>query len=280
MKKKINVKKILLILGVIVLVAVAGLGVYNMFFNGEWVNIKGQKLNSYTEASGGDMNGSHRSFSIKRVDDQKALVSYSKARWYGEDPAVEEYYTDVKVLDEIDAVVRKYHMNRWNNKKFTNMFIADAGNDSYYFTYDEEYISFSSQYYPSGYAKKLAEIDEVVKPYTENLAKLPGLVVPANEEWNLYIPVEHEVGLYASQYCEGKLYLKLVNDTEETVKYTRNITVTDPSTGKILASNDSTYEEAVNPHYTGEEYIKIDERLVSGTYEAKLGDYICTFVIE
>ena len=280
MKKKINFKKILLVLLIVVMAVLAGLGVYNMFFNGEWVNIKGQKLNSYTESSGGDMNGSHRSFSIKRVDDQKALVSYSKARWYGEDPAVEEYYTDVKVLDEIDAIVRKYHMNRWNNKKFTNMFIADGGSDSYYFAYDEESFSFSSQYYPSKYATKLAKIKEAVKPYTQNLKKLPGLVVPVNEEWSLYIPAEKEAALYASQYCEGKLYLKLVNDTEETVKYTRNITVTDLSTGKVLATKDSTYEESVNPHYSGEEYIRIDERLKAGTYEAKLGEYTCTFVIE
>ena len=143
-----------------------------MFRN--YVNIRGQKLNSYSYSTGGGMEGAYYRETVKKYED-KALIRTESASWHSEEPTVTEYLTDASVLDEIEAIVRKHKMNFWNRKKFTNMFVSDGESYSYSFNFDDAYISFSSQIYPLPYSKKLDELDAVVKKYIENGEKLPGM---------------------------------------------------------------------------------------------------------
>lgn len=59
------------------------------------------------------------------------------------------------MLDDIEQIVRKYKMNFWNKRKFTNMFISDGESTSYTFSFDKTRIYFSSQFYPAMYGMKL-----------------------------------------------------------------------------------------------------------------------------
>lgn len=129
-----------------------------------YINIKGQKLNEYYYSVGGGMTGGYYNEKIKREGDQ-AVIRTAEASFHNEEPIKNEYVVDASVLEEIETVVRKYKMNFWHRKKFTNMFIADGESESFTFGFDENSINFSSQIYPAEYGNKLKEIKEIVNKY-------------------------------------------------------------------------------------------------------------------
>lgn len=129
-----------------------------------YINIKGQKLNEYYYSVGGGMTGGYYRKKIKR-NGTNAIISTEEASFHNEEPVKSESIVEAAVLDEIEAVVRKYRMNFWNRKKFTNMFISDGESESFSFCFDENSISFSSQIYPQKYGDKLKEIKEIVNKY-------------------------------------------------------------------------------------------------------------------
>ena len=127
-------------------------------------NINRQKLNEYCFSTGGGMTGGYHVERVKR-NGENAVISIEEASFHNEAPVKSEYPADVSILDEIEAVVRKYRMNFWHRKKFTNMFVADGASKSYSFEFDKKSISFSSQIYPPRYRKKLKELNEIVNKY-------------------------------------------------------------------------------------------------------------------
>ena len=164
MKKfKNNKRKFLLVLCSVIVLVIGGVYVMTGLFK---PSIRNQHLNKYQYSSGGGMDGGFHVESVTRYDSGHAIVMIKQAQWYYQDPVVEEYLVDDAILDEIETVVRKYRMNRWDNKKFTNMFVCDGASYSYSFSFDESYIHFSSQIYPVKYSKKLRQIDEIIKNNT------------------------------------------------------------------------------------------------------------------
>lgn len=138
---------------------------------GNYISIRGQHLNEYRCSCGGGMTGGYNNKTVKRFEDH-ALIKIESAEWHSQDPTVIEYQTDVAVLDEIEAIVRKYKMNHWNRKKFTNMFVHDGESTGYHFSFDDAEISFSSQIYPELYREKLAEIDSVIEAHIEKMLEV------------------------------------------------------------------------------------------------------------
>lgn len=146
----------------------------DIFMFNNYVNIRGSQLNTFVCGSGGGMTGGYYRETVKGHEG-RALISIESAEWHSQEPTVTEYLTDIAVLAELEAVIRKYKMNFWNRKKFTHEFIADGESQSYRFIFDNAEISFSSQIYPLRYRKKLQELDGIVKKYIENGEKLPGV---------------------------------------------------------------------------------------------------------
>lgn len=130
-----------------------------------YVNIRKQNLVKYQYTSGGGMTGGHYSETVTIYDDTRALISIEETEWYDADPVIREYIADKAILDELENVIRRYHMNFWDNKTFTDMFIADGESRSYSFDFDDSGISFSSQFYPAIYRKKLDKLDEIINKY-------------------------------------------------------------------------------------------------------------------
>lgn len=135
-----------------------------MFKN--YVNIRDQHLNTYSYNCGGGMTGGYDRKTVKRCEGY-ALITLESAEWHSQEPIVAKYKTDVKVLDELEAVVRKHRMNFWNRKKFTDMFVSDGENYSYNFSFDKADISFSSQIYPLQYREKLNELKSIIEKYIQ-----------------------------------------------------------------------------------------------------------------
>jgi len=136
-------------------------------FLSNYISIKGQKLNEYQYSTGGGMTGAFYREKIKR-DGDKAVINIQKAEFHNEEPVKNEYIVDLSVLDEIEAVVRKYRMNFWHRKKFTNMFVSDGESESFSFGFDKNSVSFSSQIYPERYGIKLRELKAIVQKYMPN----------------------------------------------------------------------------------------------------------------
>lgn len=130
-----------------------------------YVNIRGQKLNTYTYNSSGDMTGGHFTETIKRYDEKHAIIIHEKAEWHNSEPVITKYLVDIAIMDEIEIIIRKCSMNHWNRKRFSRVFIADGSSHGYSFEFDTVGIYFSSQYYPRKYRDKLNILDEAVKKY-------------------------------------------------------------------------------------------------------------------
>ena len=122
-------------------------------------------LKEYCYSSSGDMVGSSYSKKVSVADNNHAIIEISQSEAWNVDPSVTKYLVDVKVLSDIEEVFTRYHMYRWNNKKFSNIFVADGATMHYSFTFEDKYISFSSQVFPVRYRSRLGEIDEIINKY-------------------------------------------------------------------------------------------------------------------
>lgn len=249
-------------------------------FNLGGVNVSGQKLNHYSKSSGGGMNGGYRKLSIDRFDDTHALYSTEGCEWHFQDPEISEYLVDVKILDDIRKVFISNRMNTWHNKTFTDMFISDGESHSYSFGFDDDSVYFSSQYYPEKYSSKLSKLNDAIKPYTENMQKLPGLVLPKpEEEYGKYIPCKGGTGIYVSRYSKQTVYYKIVNDTSEDVEYSGIPVIKKMSDGTVVFTGEDTGESVIYANYDAEDYLKQENMLEPGIYELTIGDYSCEFEI-
>ena len=131
---------------------------------GHRVNIIGLHLISFSYSSGGGMNGGYNRMTVTK-DGENAVIATSEADWHGEELKEKKYTVSAEILNELEAVVRKYKMNNWHEKKFTDIFVCDGESESYCFDFGEETVRFSSQFYPAEYAGKLRELFKVIEKY-------------------------------------------------------------------------------------------------------------------
>lgn len=276
MLKRLRTKKWIIILAAIVIVLFAIIGTKRKFEN--YVNIRGQHLNSYSYNIGGGMNGGYHSKTVKRYDNQ-ALITVESAEWYSQDPTVKEYLTDLAVLDELEAVVRKYKMNFWHGKQFTNMFVYDGESESYHFRFDDESISFSSQIYPMRYRKKLDKLDKIVDKYMEAGEKLPGLVLTKIvDDMDDFLP-EGELVIYVYSYAGNSIGIRILNGTDEEVEIPESYKLINVDTGVILCEEDTPYGGSFSENAIDEMEIKLKERLEAGNYKLIFGEMELPFEI-
>lgn len=155
---------------------------FGLFGSGYTVNVKGKKLISYKCSRSGDMTGGHDSTEVY-IDGDETYIRHSSSECWNEDAAVVRYKADKAVLKEIEAVFRKYKMNRWHGKKFTRIFVADGASTSYDFRFDDgKNVRFSSQLYPDIYRNKLKRIDEVINDFRNKAVAEPTIVVDISQE--------------------------------------------------------------------------------------------------
>lgn len=252
-----------------------------MFLNlKHFVNIRGQKLESFSYYSGGGMNGGGYNETIKKYDDETALYTVSDKDWWYQDPTVSEYFIDAKVLDEIDAVVRKYHMNMWHNKTFTHEIVFDGESESYHFNYDDATVWFSSQIYPLRYYSKLKKIKEVINKYTKDVTKLPGLVLENPiEDFDTPFYTEGETRFYVYEYYDKTLGIKMLNGTDKDIEIVKDYKLVNADTGKVLYEDNNPYTYTLDETSNYEDYIRLSERLEAGNYKLTFSDVEITFEI-
>ena len=269
MIKNFRIKRIIIIAIILAFSIIVGGIVYIM--GGHYVSIRGQRLESYRYSSGGGMTGGYHHETVKRYDEAHALISIEKAEWHNQDPEIEEYLADVSVMDELEGIIRRYRMNFWNGKKFTNEFIADGESEGYSFSFDSDGISFSSQLYPARYDIKLRKLHEIIDNYLEKAEKLPGLVNDKiDTEENYYLP-EGKLELYVYTYSGDYLGIRVLNGTEKPVEIPVSYKLINTYTDKVIAENDEKYTNTVDSKSRDEIGFSLNERLEAGNYKLVLG---------
>lgn len=239
-----------------------------------------QKLRSYGYSSGGDMNGSRHMIDVREESEGVVILGFSDSDWHGEDPRVSEYVVSADILDEIDQIVRKYKMYKWNNKEFTDVFVCDGASYSYRFGYTNDSIGFSSQMYPSPYGERLDEIDEVIKKYRGLGTLLPSLVrQPGGQEFINYHPEDGKLELTIYSYYENYLNYRISNGTDTNFDFSRSVSIVNRDTGKTVYESESKYSDYVSAHYAEEYGFGLDTRLEEGNYTLSLGGLTCDFEI-
>ncbi|MDD5923761.1 MAG: hypothetical protein PUC88_03100 [Clostridia bacterium] len=246
---------------------------------GNYVSIRGQHLNKYCYSSSGGMSGGYYSKTIKRYDDAHALISIEKVEWHSQDPEVNEYLVDVSIMDELEEIIRKYRMNFWNRKKFSNMFIADGESIGYSFTFDKDYIDLSSQYYPARYSDKLHKFDEIIEKYLNDAKKLPGLVNTRKDSDISYELAEGELELYVYSYSSDYLGIRILNGKDEQIEISHSYKLINTDKNKAIDENDDKYTMTIYPKSQDEVNFSLKERLEAGNYKLVLGEIEIPFEI-
>lgn len=269
---------------IIAVMVIAGCVLVFMGLFGKFAGIEKEKLESYRYSRGGDMRGSSYSESVREYSEDSALVTIVQREWHGDAGTVKEYLVDKEILNELKAVFVKYCMKNWDNKKFTNMFIADGASYSYRFEFEANSVSFSSQYYPKKYSLKLNELDEILNKYLENATLLPGLLIQDTSTEADYTPPydlnSGEVVLSVYSYYHNYLYYRLVNGTDEDKKTESVIRLYRNGESVSIYEKSFENETTLYAHHSNEDSIELNERLTPGKYRLEVFGYITEFEIQ
>lgn len=278
MKRKVIIR-CCIIAGVLALIA-GGKIMFDHFF-GTFAGIEKEDLVGYQYTVDGDMLGSSYSESVRKYGDEEAIITILKSEWHGDDGTVKEYLTDKAILDELKAVFVKYRMKNWDNKKFTNMFIADGASYGYRFSFENNSVHFSSQHYPEKYASKLSELREIFNQYTKDAVILPGLVISGNPEESDSRPDLNggEITLSVCSYYQTSLYYRLTNGTDEDMEGEYIIRLYKDGENVPMFEKNVKYRTTFAAHASDDDFIELKERLAPGKYRLEVFGYTTEFEI-
>ncbi|MGN0577895.1 MAG: hypothetical protein ACI4J4_04685 [Ruminiclostridium sp.] len=227
------------------------------------------------------MNGGGNSTEISIIGGE-VILTYSDTEWWYDDDDITEYKLDKAVLTDIESVFRKYKMQNWNNKKFSDMFVADGPSYSYSFRFDDNTaVVFSSQVYPTSYSEKLDELDKVIEQYKESAVLEPGLVTKEKTEEELVgkgTPDNVLVWIEVYEYSKDEIRYRISNGTNENVTVSNSVKLVRNSDGEVLYDESSEYPIEVFVNRT-EEVPVTSGRLEEGVYTLYAGDYSAEFEI-
>lgn len=240
-----------------------------------------EPMTGYGYHYGGNMCGNSHSESVSKADEGHALISTEHRNWHYEDPKVEEYLADISIIKELESVFRKYSMQKWHGKKFTDVFVCDGETYGYSFEFGKAEISFSSQMFPNKYYKKLKELHDIMDRYVEKAEKLPGLVIQPMEddERPRFSRDDDEVHFDVFEYRENRLYYRLVNGTDNEFEWNQFCRVFREGEKEPFFEKENPYPSKAYGHGTEESYVKLPERLGVGKYRLESGVYSYEFEI-
>lgn len=265
-------------------IAVTGGALASMRLFGEFAGIEKEKLTGYKYSRSGDMQGSSYSESVQEYSEDSALFTIMQRKWHSDDGTVKEYLVDKEILNELKAVFVKYHMEKWDNKKFTDRFIADGASDSYRFEFETNHVSFSSQYYPEKYSSKLKELDEILNKHLENATLLPGLLIHDSiKESDYTLPYDLNNGkivLSVYSYHQKYLYYRLANGTDEEKKIESVIRLYRDGESVPIYEKFSEHKISLSAHRLYENSVKLNKLLAPGKYRFEAFGYETEFEIQ
>lgn len=244
---------------------------------------KKQELLSYSWHCGGNMNGNSNSITLSAYDENRALLTFSKADWYFQNPEVTEYFVDRQSLSEIRKIFLKYRMYSWEGRTFSHIHIDDGETEGYRFEFTEDTVHFSSQVFPGRYRRKLSQLDEVIETCRDNGELLPGLVLPERSDEDTLSalrPEDGQVHLDVYEYSQNQLYYRISNGTDKDISYAGHYRLCTKD-GKELASNmdSKLYISTISANEMNEDSIRLEDRLPAGTYQLEAEGYCCEFEI-
>lgn len=240
-------------------------------------------LRKYEYHYGGNMNGNSHRETVEAVDEAHARISVSHAEWFFQDPRVEEYRVDIRILEELKEVFCRYGMEQWHNKEFTDEFVCDGETFGYDFKFDgKPEVWFSSMVFPREYSEKLRELQEIFKRFLADGERLPGLVLPPgnDEEECRPVPAEGKVELSVYGYCCGRLDFRLGNGTDGKLEWAADVALYRKGKSEPIVKVEDDYPNYVGEHEFGENILEVPGQLEAGWYRLEAGGYSCEFEVK
>lgn len=269
---------------IIAVTAITGVALASMGLFGEFAGIEKEKLEGYKYSRSGGIQGGSYSKSVQEYSKDSALFTIMQRKWHRDDGTVKEYLVDKEILNELKAVFVKYHMEKWDNKKFTDRFIADGASNSYRFEFETNHVSFSSQYYPEKYSSKLKELDEILNKHLENATLLPGLLIhdsiKESDYTLLYDLNNGKIVLSVYSYHQKYLYYRLANGTDEEKKIESVIRLYRDGESVPIYEKSSEHKISLSAHRLYENSVKLNKLLAPGKYRFEGFGYETEFEIQ
>lgn len=277
-------KKTYLITAMLCVVGITGIFGFGKAFAGWFGDEKiDEQLKAFSYDCGGGMLGGYESLAVKKIDEGSALVTQSKAEWHHDIPKVSEYKVSAKVLEEIKDIFNEKNMAGWQKKPLSKYQVLDGDTSSFSFSFAKTRTHFSdTQDLPDKWWEGTKEMLALVRQYCERGEKLPGLVVmPRTEEEYANRSQDNKVSLEMYSYRNNYLSFNIHNGTEEKqlIKESYSLTQLSPEIKEII----SLVEEEMlqlEPRYSMEKGIRLRERLGTGRYMLKFGEYSVEFEVK
>lgn len=232
----------------------------------------------FSRSFGGDMEGGHSHLSIKKLDEEKALVISSSGNNFTP-TTVEEYYVPLSVLDSIGEVYDKYKIQKFQSLPENPVFAYDAGTTSYSFSLEDGtkiYFNDRKMITQKGY-DGLHKIGAIILDAAKQGEKLPALVVG---EEGLGIIEEGAAKLVVYEYCNNCLSFRLLNGLDENISINAQAILYRENNGareEICRDGEQTLFADSNYIDTG--CIFLDNRLSAAHYVLSLGEFEAEFDI-
>ena len=116
---------------------------------------------SYTK--GGGMDGGHHFVTLKRQDDETALLTVSYLPYYGTKETNTTETVSADVLDKISAVFVQYNMEKWADCPKSDLIALDAPSTGYSFEFGSTTYRFSlDQELPQNAGDALSQINALL----------------------------------------------------------------------------------------------------------------------
>lgn len=236
-------------------------------------------------SSGGDMQGSTHGMSVKAIGNNSALVKYDDAKWHNEIINVKEYVVPATVLEDIKTIFNDNKLARCEKASKSKFVVLDGATSSYYFTFKEKSIRFSStQNLSKDNYTALKAIKKCVADACLKGKRLPVLVLEKDKDGYAPIKYVNEKGKLAIKvvgYNSQVLSIAIGNATEEDKKVSLNSKIIALDKDGSIVAEKTTQETIEMSKESNDEYRwKLDKPLEPGKYRVALGEYVAEFEIK
>lgn len=231
------------------------------------------------------MRGGYSFTSVKKLDNDYALVASGNKKWHYMDLQVQEYKVPISVLEELRVVYDKHKLGRFARAPKSPFVVLDGDTSSYSFNFAKESVDFSSrQILPASAHEGLKEIFKVVSVNCAKGEKLPGLVLEnSNDDFKHSSKFIHKdkLLLKISSYQGRSLELVFLNGLTEkqTINLSYKLTKFDEG-NKLAEEKLSQNKFSVRPNSCQEYTLELKERLQAGQYILQIGDLQTKFTMQ
>lgn len=245
-------------------------------------------LTRYSYSSGGGMSGGYDLLDAVLTEDGRIRVTEDRVEYYSAPAVVQEYWADAQAFADMHTVFVQNDIASWIFLPDSEYFAYDAPTADFSFDFDNGMgVSFSDrQEIPKGGFDTIRKMEAFLTAYNTEENRIPGLVMPTEEQWRAFETPEGAVTFRAVKYCRNCFYIEINNKSGKTVEYPASCYDLYRLDGSertlVLSKHYDDYDDTatLETGYCEDNRYEFEQELDAGCYVLVLGDYEIEFELK